>query len=75
MKSIKDYFNFKDDKMEHPDIYIGARLPNMKLDSGNYCLTMSPEKYMKVSVKHVEEDLVRSKMRFLSKCVTLLSSN
>ena len=47
----------------------------MKLESGKYYWTISPEQYVKAAVTNVEEDLARSGKRFPSKCVTPLSSN
>ena len=47
----------------------------MKLDSGKYCWTMSPEQYVKAVITNVEEDLARSGKRLPLKCVTPLSRN
>ena len=75
MKRIQEYFKLKDNKIEPPGIYLGDTLDTMKLESGKYCWTMSPEKYMKAAVTNVEEDFARSGKRFFPKCVTPLSSN
>ena len=75
MKSIREYFNLKDNKIEPPDVYLGATLAKMMLKSGKYCCTMPPEQYVKVAVTTVEKDLARSGKRFLANCVTPLSSN
>ena len=75
MKRIQEDFKIKDDKIELPYIYIGAKLDNMKLESGKYVWTMFPEQYVKAVVKTVEEDLTRSGNRLLSKCVLSLSKN
>ena len=53
MKIIHEDFKLKGDKIEPPDVYTGATLAKMKLDSGNYCWTMSPEQYMKAAVTNV----------------------
>ena len=47
----------------------------MKLESGNYCWNISPEKYVKGVVTNGEEDLSRSGRRLPSKCAIPLSSN
>ena len=60
MKRIWEDFKIKDDNIEPSDIYIGATLSKMNLDSGKYCWIMSPEQYVKAAVTNVEEDLVRS---------------
>ena len=75
MKRIQEYLRLKDNKIELPDIYLGDTLARMKLDSGNYCWTMSSEQYVKAAVTNFEEDLSRSEKRFPSKCVTPLSRN
>jgi hypothetical protein len=43
MKRIQDDFKLKDDKMEPPDVYLGASISKMNLASGKTCWTMSPE--------------------------------
>ena len=75
MEGVYEDFNLKDNKIEPPDVYLGATLAKMKLDSGKYCWTMSPEQYVKAAITNVEEDLARSGKRFLSKFVTPLLSN
>ena len=75
MKNIQEDFKLKDDNIEPPDVYLGATIAKMKLESGNYCWIMSPEQYVKLAVTSVEEDLARSGKRFPSKYVMPLSSN
>ena len=54
MERIQDDFKLKDDKIDPPDIYLVASLANIKLESGNYCCTMLPGKYLKATVKNLE---------------------
>ena len=54
MKRIQEDFKPKDGNIEPPDVYLGATLAKTKLESGNYCWTMSPEKYVKAAVTNVE---------------------
>ena len=75
MKRLQEDFNIKEDKIEPPDVYIGATLDNMKLESGKYCWTMLPEQFVKAAVTNVEKHLGRSGKILTSKCVTPLSSN
>jgi hypothetical protein len=75
MKRIQEDFKLKDDKIAEPDVYLGATLSKMKLDSGKQCWTMSPEQYVKAAVTNVEEDLAKNGKRLPSKCVTLFSGN
>jgi hypothetical protein len=75
MKRIQEDFKLKDDKIAEPDVYLGATLSKMKLESGKQCWTMSPEQYVKAAVTNVEEDLAKNGKRLPSKCVTPFSSN
>ena len=75
MKRIQEDFKLKDNKTEPTDIYPGDTLSKIKLESGNYFWTMSPEKYVKAAVANVEEDVTRIEKRLPSKCVMPLSSN
>ena len=75
MKRIQEDFNIKDDRIETPEVYLGESITDIKLESGKYCWTMSPEKYVKAAVTNVEEDLSRNGKRFPSKFVTPISSN
>jgi hypothetical protein len=74
MKRIQEDFKLKDDKIEPPDVYLGATLAKMTLDSGETCWTMSPEQYVKAAVTNVEEDLANQNRRLPPKCVTPFSS-
>jgi hypothetical protein len=74
MRRIQSDFKLKDDKIEPPDMYLGATLDKMRLESGKYCWTMSPEKYVKAAVTNVEEELAKRGKRLPSKCVTPFSS-
>ena len=75
MKRIQDDFKLKDDKIEEPDVYLGATLAKMALGNGRTCWTMSPEQYVKAAVTNVEEDLAKQGRRLPSKCVTPFTSN
>ena len=67
-------FKLKDDKIEPPDIYLGAQLSTMRVDDIE-CWTMSAEKYVVSAVKNVEEALAERGLRLPSKCYTPLSSD
>ena len=70
MKRIQEDFKLQDDKIEPTDVYLGDTHANMKLESGKYCWTVSPEQYVKAVVTNVEEDLSSSGKRFPSKFFT-----
>ncbi len=74
MKQMQSDFKLKDNKIEPPDMHLGATLDKMKLDSGKCCWTMSPEKHVKAVVANVEEELAKGGKRLPSKCVTPFSS-
>jgi hypothetical protein len=67
-------FKLKDDKIEEPEIYLGAQLGKMVVDEVE-CWTMSAEKYVVASVKNVEESLSKRGLRLPTKCYTPLSSD
>ncbi len=75
MRRIQEDFKLKDDKIEEPDVYLGATIAKMSLDNGKMCWTMSPEQYVKAAVNNVEEDLAKHGKRLPSKCVTPFSCN
>jgi hypothetical protein len=64
----------KDDKIEEPDIYLGAQLEKGQIE-GAECWTMSAEKYVSAAVKNVEEALKVKGLRLPSKCYTPLTKD
>jgi hypothetical protein len=74
MKRIQDNFKLKDDKMEPPDVCLGASISKMNLASSKTCWTMSPELHVKAAVTNVEEDLAKNGRRLPSNCATPFSS-
>jgi hypothetical protein len=59
MKEIKGVFKLKNDKIEPPDVYLGATIARMTLPDGKTCWTMSPEQYVKSAVNNVETELAK----------------
>jgi Reverse transcriptase (RNA-dependent DNA polymerase) len=74
LKGLQATFKLKDDKIEVPDIYLGAELGRMQVDDA-WCWTMSAEKYVAASVKNVEEALAKKGLRLPTKCYTPLSTD
>ena len=72
--AVKSVFKFKDDKIEAPNIYLGAQLDTMVVDEMEGW-TMSSEKYVKAAVANVELELQKTGQRLPTKCRTPLSSN
>jgi hypothetical protein len=73
MKGIQDQFKLKDNKIEPPDVYLGARLDH-KLINGIKCWTMTADDYVRTAVKNVEDKLAISNTRLPSRCATPLST-
>ena len=71
LRGLQSTFKLKDDKIEVPEIYLGAELGRMQVD-GQWCWTMSAEKYVSASVKNVEDALAKKGLRLPSKCYTPL---
>ena len=69
---LQSTFKLKDDKVEEPEMYLGAQLGKMQIDAD--CWTMSSDKYVSAAVpkKNVEESLKKKGLRIPSKCYTVL---
>ena len=55
MNRIQEYFKLEVEKIETPDVYLGATLAGMNLYSGQYCSTMWTEQYVNAAVTNIEE--------------------
>ena len=73
LKSVQDTFKFKDDKIDKPDVCLGAQLDKMSVD-GFEGWTMTSEKYVKAAIENIEKTLAESNQRLPTKCQTPLSS-
>ena len=73
LKSVQDTFKFMDDKIDKPDVYLGAQLDEMSVD-GFEGWTMSSEKYVKSAIENIEQTLAETNQRLPTKCRTPLSS-
>ena len=72
--ALKMTFTLKDNKIEEPEMYLGAQLGKIDVD-GVSCWTMSAEKYVTAAVKNVEEALATKGLRLPSKCYTPLPTD
>ena len=68
MKGIQSKFKLKDDKMEKPDVYLGADLSIMDNKQGGECWAISSDKYYADMVKTVEEIHAKKVLRLPTKC-------
>ena len=69
LKAIQTIFKLKDDRIEPPDMCLGATLSIME-DDGIQGWCMSSDKYIKAAVENVEQELARANQRLPSKCRT-----
>ncbi len=69
LNALKTTFTLKDNKIESPEMYLGAQLGKLDVDAVSFW-TMSAEKYVTAAVKNVEEALSKRGLRLLSKCYT-----
>ena len=72
LQSLQPHFKLKGDKLEPPDMYLGAQLGTMQVE-GNERWFMSSEKYVKSAIQNIEETLQKTGQRFPSKCKTPLA--
>ena len=54
LKDVQTTFKFKNDKIELPEFYLGAKLHEKPLN-GAKCWTVSSHDYAKASIKNVQE--------------------
>ena len=73
LQGVQATFKFKDNKIEKPDVYLGAQLDNMIVDRIEGW-TMSSNKYVKAAVDNIEETLLKSNQCLPTKCRTPLTS-
>ena len=74
LSSIQLKFKLKDDKMEEPEMYLGADISKMDNKNGDECWAMLSDKYCAAMVKNVEETLAERGLQLPSKCPLLLSA-
>ena len=73
LKAVQAIFKLKDDKIEPPDMYLGATLSVME-DDGIQGWCMTSDKYVKAAVENVEQELARVNQRLPSKCRTPMTT-
>ena len=71
LKSLQGQFKLKDDKIEPPDVYLGAQLGTMEVE-GHHGWFMSSEKYIKLAIQNIEDILQKGGQCLPLKCKTLL---
>ena len=74
MEGIQSTFKLKDDRIEKPEIYLGAQLAQ-KVIGGVECWTMTSEQYVKAAIANVEAKLNESGQRLPTRCVTPMQAN
>jgi hypothetical protein len=74
LQALTSVFKLKDDKIEEPDMYLGAQLGKMTVDEVE-CWTRSAEKYVVALVMNIEDILAKRGLRLPTKCCTPLPSD
>ena len=72
MRGIQTKFKLKNDKMEKPEVYLGAELSLMDNEQGIKCWAMSSDKYCAAMVKNIKDTLKRKDLRLPTKCDLLI---
>ena len=73
MDAISKRFKFKKNKVQPPEMYLGARLEEKELN-GRRVWTMSSKEYVKASVENVEERIKDRRYKLNAKAVTPMKS-
>jgi len=74
MKGVQAKFKLKDDKIEEPQVYLGASLSKMTNQDNDECWAMSSDTYCQAAVKNVEDVLAKDNLRLPTKCVCPLTN-
>lgn len=74
MKEIQGEVKFKKDKIEPPDIYLGARLKLKEIDN-IVCWTISSSDYIKSAIETIEKAIEGRALTTNKKAITPFSSN
>ena len=72
LQSLQGQFKLKGNKIEPPDMYLGAQLGKMQVE-GNDGWFMSSEKIVKSAIQNIEGTLQKAGQRLPSKCKTPLA--
>ena len=62
LEEVQRTFKLKNDKIEAPDYYLGAKLQSKSIN-GKMCWTITSQEYVKAAVKNVEESLKGTRRR------------
>ena len=72
MEVIQAKFKLKGEKIEEPDMYLGAQFSKMTIVNGQECWAMSSENNCTAAVTNVESILENCGLRLPPECVTPL---
>jgi hypothetical protein len=73
MQELQDMVKFKNDKIEEPSNYLGARLQKKKIN-GIDCWSISSVNYVKAAIDNVEEGLRKKRWKLPTKITTPMAS-
>ena len=69
LKDVQTTFMFKNDKIELPEFYLGAKLQEKPLNSSTKYWTVSSHDYVKASIRNVQEAIKNTSQKLLTKHV------
>ena len=72
---LKSTFKLKDDKVDAPDIHLGAELSQIINEDGDCCWAVTADKCRQAAVNNVDHVLRKKARKLPTQCVTPLSSN
>ena len=67
-------FKLKGDKVEVPDMYLGASIQKQETMDGTECWMIFAEKYVKSAVENIKLKIARSNCRLPSRCDTPMAT-
>ena len=68
LQALQKFFKLKGDKIEEPEMYLGAEISKMQGDNGEFW-TMSGENYVKTDVSNLEDVLHLGDTDFLQNAI------
>ena len=68
MRGIQTKFKWKNDKMEKPEVYLGAELSSMDNEQGIECWAILSDKYCAAAINNIEDSLKKKGLRLPTKC-------
>ena len=75
MKDISQGIKYKNDTIEPPTSYLGAKLTKKSLQNGKYCWSLSSDKYANAAIANVDESVKKKGKKIPEKVRTPMTSS